>query len=238
MKNLAVIGCSYTHWQDSNNLFDTYPFYISEYFKDYNVYDLSHPGGGNSTAYLRLKWLENYYNITIDKVLFQITHFYRLFIHSNERYLLELKEPLFEKIFYLKNNYWYTSGIFNKYYGFHVTPSLRKGKILEVENRYKIDNCYKVIAEDLLSWRGEWETQQQIDLLDSKYDCKFLSWYCKDDNHLQKIMKNNNNYLGRACEYMGKETFENLGKENEFHFGKEGHTILFSALLPKLKKWL
>ena len=68
MNNLAIIGCSYTHWYDSNALLQTYPYLIAKNFPNYKVYDLSIPGGGNSSAFLRCKFVEDYYGIKLDKV--------------------------------------------------------------------------------------------------------------------------------------------------------------------------
>ena len=104
-KNLAIIGCSYSHWHDSKALYESYPALIAQDFDDYDVYDLSIGGGGNSSAYMRCKSVEDKYNIKIDKVIFQITHFSRLFIYSN-KYNFDCSEWFVDCN--NKDNYFYT----------------------------------------------------------------------------------------------------------------------------------
>lgn len=233
-KNLVIIGCSYSHWHDSKALYESYPALIAQDFNDYDVYDLSVGGGGNSTAYMRCKNVEDKYKIKIDKVIFQITHYSRLFIHTD-------KSPGDYSSLFIecgkKDNYFYTSGRLNPEFGFNVTSNL-ESKEHQLENRYHSKTCKKFIEKEITSWRGEWETSQQIELLHSIYDAKFFSWFDYKNHALDKMLTNKS-CIGHILDFMGSsEIFKEQSIDGKGHLTADGHKILYDAMKPTLEKWL
>jgi len=83
MKNLVILGCSYTHWWDGKCFNKSYPALIARDYPEYHVWDMSEPGGSNDTIYLRLRFLERHYNVVPDKIIIQWTTLSRTNINLN-----------------------------------------------------------------------------------------------------------------------------------------------------------
>jgi len=231
-KNLAIIGCSYTNHRDSNSLFNTYPALIAKHFPDYFVIDLSVPGSSNCTAYLRLKWYEERYNTKIDKVIFQITHLYRTFLHSKTpAYNMQLGNiNLFEET-YVKDNYFYSNGVLDNKNGMHFSLNSSDPKIKWI---YKYFPWYFKKAKDLelgTTWKSHWETLQMINLIDRAYDTVFFHWHNRVKQDLDSFAsKGNYTYAGCVEEWLGADYFETHGKAITYHFGAPEQHIIFEKL--------
>jgi hypothetical protein len=234
-KNLVIIGCSYTHWNDSKALHETYPALIAKDFKDYDVYDLSIGGSSNTTAYLRCKGIEDKYNIKIDKVIFQITHFSRLFIYTDDFWLDDYSD-LFND-YNNKDNYFYTSGEINSKFGFHVTSNI-KNKLKILNDKYGTKTSKKYIEKEIVSWRGKWETLQQVELINSIYDTKFFSWF-DYQNHALDEMLANKSCIGHIGGLMGSsEIFKEQSIDAYGHLTADGHRTLYTNMKRQIESWL
>ena len=236
-KNLVIIGCSYSHWYDSKALYESYPALIAQDFKDYDVYDLSIGGSSNTTAYLRCKSVEDKYKIKIDKVIFQITHFSRLFIYTDDFWLDDYSDLFNENN--SKDNYYYTSGEMNPKYGFHVTSSFRSDrKGLLLNDRYGTKTYKKFIEKEIVSWRGKWETLQQLELINSMYDTKFFSWFDYQHNALD-LMLANKSCIGHIADLMGSsEIFKEQSIDRYGHLTATGHRTLYNTMKQRIQGWL
>tara|TARA_Y100000114_G_scaffold126542_1_gene122960 strand:+ start:491 stop:1201 length:711 start_codon:yes stop_codon:yes gene_type:complete len=234
-KHLAIVGCSYTHWHDCNGLFQTYPALIAAENLNYTVYDVSVPGGSNSTAFMRCKFVEDYYNVRLDKVIFQLTHYPRLFVHSNTEDIIILPK-LFKNILH-KNNYKYTSGHFANNVGFNITTNFTDGKIECITNKYGTKKAKNFILKDITSWRPRWETRQQIELLAAAYDTAFMTWHDYCLHEIQTIL-DSKNFLGNVVDMLGLQSFRKLSVDIQGHLSVEGHRRLYKLIRPKLKNWL
>ena len=234
-KNLVIVGCSYSHWYDSNALLQSYPALIAQDFKDYDVYDVSVGGSSNTTAYLRCKSVEDRYNIKIDKVIFQITHFSRLFIYTDDFWLDDCSDLFVEN--FVKDNYYYTSGHINPKFGFHVTSNI-KNKQQMLNDKYGTKTSKKFIEKEIVSWRGKWETLQQIELINSMYDTKFFSWF-DYKNHALDEMLANKSCIGHIEDLMGsREIFQKHIIDDCKHLTAKGHRTLYQNMKQRIQGWL
>ena len=230
-KTVAIVGCSYTHYKDSNSLFGTYPYFLAKNYPKYDIIDLSVPGGSNDSAYLRLQWYEQRYGKVIDKVIMQITHLYRTFIHSKaEIHKMQLKNmDLFDEI-YSKDNYFYTNGFIDRNIGMHMSMNSSEPK-LEWINKHFNKSFKKSKETELATWKSQWQTKQAVDLINATYDTVFFDWHEHVGNNV-KFMPYRRNilHLGSVETLLGSEYFEKHGKRITYHFGKTEQKLIAKHL--------
>lgn len=218
---IAIVGCSYTHYKDSDSLFGTYPYFLSKSFPNYNIVDLSTPGGSNDSAYLRLQWYEQRYGKVIDKVIMQVTHLYRTFIHSKaEVKSIQLKDiDLFDEID-TKDNYFYTNGSVNKIVGRHMSMNSSEPNLKWIDNHF--GKNFKQSKEiELATWKSQWQTKQSVDLINATYDSIFFDWHNSTKYNMSFMpYRKDVLHLGSVEDLLGTDYFEKHGKEITYHFGK------------------
>ena len=233
-KNIAVIGCSYSNYRDSNALFETYPALIANYFPEHFVIDLTLPGGSNSSAYLRLKWYEERYNTKIDKVIFQITHLYRTFVYAKTPiYDIQLTNTNLFTESYTKDNYFYTDGLIDKKIGMHISLNSSDPKMKWIHKHFPKFFLEVKELEMSATWKSHWETRQMIDLIDMAYDTVFFYWHTYVRRDLDLLTcKDDKTYAGSVEEWLGTKYFEKQGKLITYHFGAPEQQIIFEKLKP------
>jgi len=247
--NLAVVGCSYSHYADGNCLFKSYPAYIAENFPDWNVVDLSSPGSSNDSAYLRLFNFEHNYKIKFDKVIFQITHFDRL-IYFN-RYS-NLDQNLWTHV--VKNNYFYTENDGQFYENSYLTMSstiglpdrppgnwneYRRKKIskwIGLKEKYIV----KCIMGEFLSNKSIWHCQKEINLINATYGSNNVlvySWHKGIDKgkNLKSEIFFPKNWKKSMEERLTTDKFWKLSIDDAGHFDDIGHLEAYKALEPDIK---
>ena len=229
---IAIIGCSYTHYKDSNSLFGTYPYFLSKKYPEHDIVDLSVPGGSNDSAFMRLQWYEQRYGKTVDKVVMQITHLYRTFIHSKaEMYKMQFSNiDLFNEI-YSKDNYFYTDGVIDRNIGMHMSMNSSELKLEWINKHF--NRSFRESKEiELATWKSQWQTKQVVDLINATYDAVFFNW----NEHIGKNMKfmpykKNILQLGSVEKLLGTDYFERIGKPVTYHFGKLEQEIILDHLI-------
>lgn len=243
--NLAVVGCSYSHWADGDCMFKSYPAYIAENYPNWNVVDLSSPGSSNDSAYLRLFNFEHNYKIKFDKVIFQVTHFNRLLYFNRYNHHAQ---SLWTHIF--KNNYFYTEGSGEFYENSYITMCSTIGLSGEW-NKYrrslmakwiglKEKWIVKFLEGEFLSNKAIWHCQKEIDLINSVYGLNNVlvySWHQGIDN--SKDLKSKiffpKNWKKSMEERLTTDKFWKLSIDDAGHFDDIGHLEAYKALEPDIK---
>ena len=250
IKYLAVIGCSYTNWQEHNCWYESYPALISKEFDNYFVVDLSIPGGSNNSAYFRLKSFEEFYRIKFDKIIFQLTHKRRDTLFFNEE--LEINQVNSFDSMQMQNNYIGIKGGFNRKVVDTVTANVfidepdntDRWKNIKKYFNIKSSSIRSVFNSLMISSKGIWETQQQIDLINAVYGKQNVlqfSWF----KNLEAPGINSSsginypeNFIGSIQEAFGDDKFYMLSPDSDVHYGPAGHKEVFDFLNPHLKKLL
>lgn len=244
LKNVAVIGCSYTNWRDGDCLLQSYPALIANDFPEYNVIDLSICGDSNSTVYYKIKQAEKQLKIKFDKIIWQITHVWRM-CYFNQEYL---KYNPFD--FLKKKNYIYT---FGEYQGNFTqkqmvplqpwmlgSTELSKGSwakevMKNIKMNFGLDE--KSIFSIIENYHNHWHLQETVDLLNAVYgtdNVLMFSWH--NHNELNTISFENN-YIGTAQEWVGDKFFE-IGVDNAPHYNDAGHRLIYKNIYPDVNRLL
>lgn len=261
---LGIIGCSYTHWDYGDCVGQTYPALIAKQFPNYNVVDLSIPGSGNDSAFLRLNNFERIHKIKFSKVVWQLTHFFRELViidyHKDENIFKDIQQ---------ETNYFFTSGHFCK----HINLSIGFDQVSDSMDKMhdyfdiKKTDLYKYYVNKSSSNQSVWLLQKEIDHVNSHYgpqNVLIFSWHDKidldstDKNYFaykwQKALGNTignksnrisdveidipSNYIGSIEDMLGPDTFWKLGIDDAPHYGPDGHDKVFDVLKPSVVKLL
>ena len=106
-----------------------------------------------------------------------------------------------------------------------------------VNNKYGTKSSKKLIEKDIASWRGLWETRQQMELLHSGYDTQFLSWYDYENYEYNEMIKGKK-YLGSMTDIIGHDKFKEQSIDEYGHLTAQGHQTLYDGMANSLKEWL
>lgn len=238
---LAIIGCSYTHWSDSNCLGYSYPALIAKDYPHYNVVDLSCPGSSNDSAYLRLFQFEKSKKIKFSKVIFQVTHFGReLAFNSNWNWR---KIKIWENGFYIQDNLIYTDGDYVeslRTMTAHLDDAHKKLSLEWLQNffflpqRVLIKYYQKKIDTDQMIWL----LQKEINLINSVYgvdNVLIFPWHRNINSTPLYQSKDlqiypSKNMIESIEELLGYDVFFNLGIDNAPHYDSNGHAKVYNTL--------
>ena len=244
LKNVAVIGCSYTNWRDGDCLLQSYPALIANDFPEYNVIDLSICGDSNSTVYYKIKQAEKQLKIKFDKIIWQITHVWRM-CYFNQEYL-EYNPFDFLK----KKNYIYTFGEYQgnftqkqmvplQVWMLGSTESSKDSRAKEVMKNIKMNFGLdeKSIFTIIENYHNHWHLQETVDLLNSVYgtdNVLMFSWHNHDELNTISF---ENNYIGTAQEWVGDKFFK-IGVDNAPHYNDAGHKLIYKKIYPDVNRLL
>lgn len=244
LKNLAIVGCSYTNWRDGDCLLQSYPALIANNFPEYNVIDLSICGDSNATVYYKIKQAEKQLKIKFDKIIWQITHVWRM-CYFNQEYL-EYNPFDFLK----KKNYIYTFGEYQgnftqkqmvplQVWMLGVTESSKESWAKQVMKNIKMNFGLdeKSIFAIIENYHNHWHLQETVDLLNSVYgtdNVLMFSWHNHDELNTINF---ENNYIGTAQEWVGDKFFK-IGVDNAPHYNAAGHRLIYKNIYPDVNRLL
>lgn len=255
-KNLAIVGCSYTHYYDGNCLFESYPALVAKQYKDYNVIDLSVPGGTNDSVYYRIRSFEKEYNIKFDKVIFQITHYNRFLYMPKYDWK---KHNIYREVMQ-KENYIYTDGEYDDQDWINVTVGFLEQDNSQYYNKQYYDETLKRIQSLTKVHRKSWQSyvmhymesdvlvlilQKEIDLVNAVYgeeNVLFFSWHAAidttKDNNSVIMLELPKNYVGSVEKMLGENLFYKAGVDDAPHYDNKGMMLVFKKLKPSLDRLL
>lgn len=242
LKNVAVIGCSYTNWRDGDCLLQSYPALIANDFPEYNVIDLSICGDSNATVYYKIKQAEKQLKIKFDKIICQITHVWRM-CYFNQEYL-EYNPFDFLK----KKNYIYT---FGEYQGNFTQKQMIPLQPWMLENKQKKTWQKQVIKNIAMNFGidprsifsilenhfNHWHLQETVDLINCVYgtdNVLMFSWH--KDKDLNTISFENN-YIGAVQTWLDNKFFE-IAIDNAPHYNAAGHRLIYKNMYPNVNRLL
>lgn len=244
---IAVVGCSYSHWDDTECFLESYPALIAKNYPDYNVVDLSSPGSSNDSAYIRLFHFEKTTGYKIKKVLFQLTHFGRelVFFDWNIKSF-----DLWHEGYYVQNNYLYTKGDFCDNLCI-VTATIGSKHRWSRRMRSELAKFFGLKEGILTSYylqkfttdQNVWKLQREIDLINGHYGINNVlvySWHRNLDTTSittpkdLKIPVLPHNYIGSVEEWIGNKRFWKLKEDDAPHYGARGHQVVFKQLEPRI----
>jgi len=248
---IAVVGCSYSHWDDGECFLESYPALIAKNYPDYNVVDLSAPGSSNDSAYMRLFHFEHLTGYKINKVLFQLTHFGRELVFFDWR----VKNfNLWKEGYYAKDNYVYTKGDFSDdvnlvtaTIAFDHPWSERTRKLLSKHFKLKESMLTRFFITKFLNDESVWKLQKEIDLVNGHYgknNVLLYSWHRNLDTTTKTARKDlkvpamPDNYAGSVEEWIGFKRFNKLGVDDAPHYDGRGHQIVYKHLEPMIDSLL
>jgi hypothetical protein len=241
LKNLAIVGCSYSHWTDGKCFGKSYPALIAKNNQEYNVFDLSICGDSNSTVWYKIKNTEEKYKIKFDKIIWQITHLERHVYFSNNYQQYKPLEIM------QKRNYFFTNGEYVEQYEQTDLVALQSWMTYEDKRDWILDYMKKIqkihnldirnIVVTLENYYNHWNVQQIIDLINARYGVEnvlIFSWHRATKN---AGLKFEHNYKGCVEDWVG-DNFRKLGVDSAPHYGEAGHTRVFKHLHPDVKRLL
>ena len=241
LKNVAVIGCSYTNWRDGDCLLKSYPALIANDFPAYNVIDLSICGDSNATVYYKIKQAEKQFKIKFDKIIWQITHVWRM-CYFNKGYF-EYNPFDFLK----KKNYIYTFGEYQGNFTQKQMVPLQPWMLTNKEKSWEEDVIknikmnfgldQKSIFAIIENYHNHWNLQETVDLLNSVYGTDnviMFSWHKSDD---LTTISFENNYIGAVQEWLGDKFFK-IGVDNAPHYNDAGHRLIYKNIYPDVNRLL
>lgn len=249
-KSIAILGCSYTHWHDGNCELESYPALIAKKYKNYNVVDLSIPGGSNDSAYLRLQSFQKMHNMKFDKVIFQITHYGR-FLHMPhyDWWNIDIINQ-----YYQHENYIYSDGKWKHPKWDNVTASYfaPRQKDWYKQRLRSLANYFGISIRDYQKWLYQYlesdtlalVLEKEIYLLNGTYgkeNVLMFSWHAGIDSN-DPISKDKcnfpENYIGSISDMLGYKLFRKLGVDDAPHYDNKGMMLVFKQLKPSLDKLL
>jgi hypothetical protein len=246
LKNLAIVGCSYSHWKDGDCLNESYPAIIAQRFPNYNVIDLSMCGDSNEAAYYKIKKAEEFFGIKFDKIIWQITHFYRKF------YLTEGYSNYQPFNFIQKGNYTYTKGEYENQWDQTYFIPLHSWMAKDVKYHWaskfmkmienKLGLNKKNIFYILENHSGHWHVQKTIDLLNARYgkeNVLMFGWHKNFhyDSNRDKL-KMEENFIGCIEDHIGTDRFWRLGVDDAPHYNAKGHKHVWKIISPDVERLL
>ncbi len=246
MKNLLILGCSYSHWWDGKCFGKSYPALIAQNYPNYHVYDMSEPGGSNDTLYLRLKFLKEEFGVIPDKILIQFTHLSRT--NLNLRYPVKPARVSYETL----NNYTYHLENDWPDHSLTITPSLIRPdtnsyhmKLLRRLNKITLVNIN--LLRMFYTWyvyseTNFWNIQKEIDLVNYAYGTQNIlsfDWVGHYSPGVHSHISIPNKHLGSiSYAFRKKDKFMSLGVDDAPHYGEEGQAEVYKWLSPHLEEFL
>jgi len=244
--NIAFLGCSYSNWYDGDCFGESYPALFAKNNPDVNVWDLSIPGSSNDSLYFRLLYAEKHFNIKIDKVVVQLTHFQRTLQWYDWNYDWTVK--LFRHGASFDN--YVALGEYNPEYFDTITSTicLKDGSDWQNLIAKKLEKITRVPKVYLRMWYLDqfesnkyiFAAQKELDLINGVYGLDNVipfSWHCNFNSKSKKehdiILPSN--WVGSVDQALGRAFWKKpYAVDNSPHFGAAGQKAVYDWISPNI----
>ena len=241
LKNIVIVGCSYSHYTDGKCFGASYPALIAKNNQEYNVFDLSICGDSNATAYYKIKNTEEKYKIKFDKIIWQITHLERN-IYFSSKYLRYNPLEIIQK-----RNYFYTQGEYTDQYNQTDLVALQSWMTYDdkrdwiVEYMKQLKNKHGLDMNTILCMcennQHHWQVQQTIDLFNARYGIENVLMFGWHGTIARSSFKFESNFKGCVEDWLGK-SFHRYAVDDAPHLNEAGHAQIYKHLYPDVKRLL